>query len=358
MSNNGNNIATLLDAVSRTEQWAQGIAGWEFCNLEHAYAPRPPLAYVVSGLLPIESLSIFYGVPGTFKTMLLQDMAVCVAAGSPWLPPLPGHGGVTPRATRRAPVLWIDFDNGGRRTHERFGALARAQNVPVDTPLHYVSMPTPWLNAFDPEAVDALIPRISELGAKLVILDNLGAVSGGADENSIQMLRVLHNLRRMAEGTGAAVVLIHHPRKGTGGRLGENLRGHSSIEAAVDLALLVERTADIVKVRTAKSRDADVPPFSAMFTWEHRSGTRELETAQFFGVPDELREDELVVRQAILEIVRDCPEINKTALKEAAYARVSGVGINRIPPIIDDMHSERLLVMTTGPNGASLYTLN
>jgi hypothetical protein len=66
--------------------------------------------------------------------------------GTPWLVPLNPATGVA-REVIQAPVLWVDFDNGPRRTDERVAAVGRAYQLPPTTPFHYVSMPSPWLDA-------------------------------------------------------------------------------------------------------------------------------------------------------------------------------------------------------------------
>jgi hypothetical protein len=63
-----------------------------------------PLIYVVEGLFPLPSLSIVYGAPGTIKSLLMADLAICAAAGLPWLPPLPHLLGVRRPPIRRGPV--------------------------------------------------------------------------------------------------------------------------------------------------------------------------------------------------------------------------------------------------------------
>ena len=59
---------------------------WHVYTLENAYEERPPLRHVIDGLFPSPSLSIIYGAPGTIKSLLVADLAICLAAG---LPPLP-----------------------------------------------------------------------------------------------------------------------------------------------------------------------------------------------------------------------------------------------------------------------------
>lgn len=333
--------------------------GWHVYTLADAYAPRPPVQYIVAGLFPLPSLSIVYAPPGCFKTLFLADMAAAVAAGRPWLPPLPGKNDNAQRATMQAPALWCDFDNGPRTMHERIEAVARARELPPDAPLYYVSMPSPWLDAGDYIAVAAVGELIRRYGAKVVMIDNLRDVSGKVDENSAEMGNVMSNFRRLAEETGAAVILVHHQRKqnSTAGRAGDSLRGHSSIEAAIDLALLLEREeyADSIKVKATKVRGPDVLPFGAVFTFEWKTGTRDLQTAMFYGLDAEDLASNAAIRRAILE--EAATPHNKTELVAAVKEILAGVGVNRIRMQIDRLAAEGTLTMTLGAHGAQVYGL-
>lgn len=266
---------------------------WRLRTLADAYLPRPPLYYLVAGLLPAPSLSIVYGGPGSLKSMLLADLCTCVAAGERWLPPLPGTVTSAPALTvNQAPILWIDFDNGTRRTDERMEAFGRARNLPPSTPLNYVSMPTPWLNAAQLPMIADLAKLIQRIGAKLVVIDNLGLVTGDKEENSAEMAQVMGNLRWLCEETESAVILVHHQRKSNGVaaskgiRKGETLRGHSSIEAALDLALLIERKEGEDKIAVIPTKVRGYRQFDilgAMFTYQHKDDTTDLATARFWA---------------------------------------------------------------------------
>lgn len=336
-------------------------ADWPIYTLADAYAPRPPLEYVVAGLFLLGSLSVVYGAPGCFKSLLLADLAVCVAAGLPWLPPLPGKDDVIPRATRSGPVLWLDFDNGRRRTDERLEALARARDLPEATPLYYCSMPSPWLDAGNPASMLDLSRRILSLSASLVLVDNLGNVCGKTDENSVEMASVMAGFRRVAEDTGAALVLIHHQRKTTGvrGRAGESLRGHSSIEASLDLALLIgrEEGSGEVQARSTKVRGIDVFPFGARFAYTHRPGTDELAEARFFGLPVEDLVSDVAAQRYILEMVGANPNVCKADLVDRVKTNLPDIGVNRVRHQVEHLVSTGALVMTRGAKNAKLYTL-
>jgi hypothetical protein len=264
--------------------WLPGSGGWEWRTLEDACRPKPPRQYLAGGMLPLPSLSTFYGPSGTLKSLLVMDLAICVAAGLDWLDPLPGKEG-TGRPCEAAPVLWIDVDNGADTTEERLEAVMKAHDAPVTAPLRYLSFPSPPFVARDSGSAETVIQKALDLGARLIVFDNLGTISGNADENSSEMIAVMSGLRRIAEETGAAVIVIHHRNKTQGrARAGDALRGHSSIEAALDLALQVERAEgeDVITVKSTKTRRAPVDPFSALWTYENNGP--DLVAGRFFGL--------------------------------------------------------------------------
>ncbi len=355
----------LNDAVRRHPEWAELISGdhaapesWHVYTLADAYQPRSPVLYVVEGIVPMPSLSMVYGAPGTLKSLLLADLAICVAAELPWLPALP-HTSVAPKRTRHVPVLWCDFDTGTHLTHERIAALASARALPETIPFQYVSMPSPWLDASSAHGLQPLAECIHAQQAKLVIVDNLLTVKGKADENSAEMGNVMANFRRLVEETDAAAILIHHQRKdaGTTTRAGDRLRGHSSIEAAIDLALLMEREphAASLTLSSTKVRGVDVPPFGAHFTYTHKPGTTEFATARFFGMAVKDQVTDRAVEETILKTVRATPQLNKTELLTTVKAVFSEIGVHRIGGIIDRLEAQNTLKTTPGERGAKRY---
>lgn len=334
---------------------------WRAYTLADAFQERPPLKHVVGKLFELPSLNIAYGAPGTLKSFLLQDLAICVAGGLEWLTPAPWKAaGGAGMQTRQLPTMWLDFDNGTRRTHNRFEALARARKLPVDTPLTYFSMPNPWLSATKPESIGMLTNRIKAAGAQLVIIDNLGNVSGDADENSAEMGVVMSQFRQLAEETGAAVVLIHHQRKSNGltGRAGDSLRGHSSIEAALDLALLIEREpyAENITIRATKVRGAEILPFGAHFTYTLKDDGDLLE-ARFYGLDADDNESDAAIRREILAALTGDVKLNKKDLTAEVKKTLEKIGQNRIRTMIDRMAAEKQIKVTAGERTERLYSL-
>lgn len=342
------------------EERAQRLIGrWKLRTLTDAYTERPPLQFLVDGLLPCPSLSVVYGGPGSLKSMLLADLAAAVVCGGLWLEPLPTSDrepGVT-FATTQAPVLWIDFDNGIRRTDERIEAFARARQLAPDAPLYYVSMPQPWLDASKPSMMTELAELIRESGAKLVIIDNLGLVTGDTEENSAEMAKVMGNLRWLCEETLTAVIVVHHGRKSAGAgdkgiRKGETLRGHSSIEAALDLALLVERKEgeDSVAVIPTKVRGfKEYNIFGAHFTYDHREGTKDLAIGRFYSVAISTKEEREVeaVQEGIKKVMRGGKTYKQSELVNEVRSDLAGLpggtapGVHKVRGILKKMVEDK-----------------
>jgi hypothetical protein len=306
---------------------------WQAYTLRDAYAEREPIQYVAGRLFEKPSLNILYGAPGTLKSFLLADLLICVSAGDDWLMPAPWQAGGASYKTKKSPAIWLDFDNGARRTLDRFKALAKSRSLPEDTPAIFYSMPDPWLVSTDRASLGMLELRIRATGAEFVCIDNLGAVLGDNDENTGDMAKVMSNYRRIAENTGAAVTLIHHQRKGNGlgGRMGDTLRGHSSIEAALDLALLVEREpyAPSVSITATKTRGDDVLPFRAQFAYTAGDDGHTLQTAQFWGLGNDDNLSDHAITREVKNALAD-KAMNQTELIKAVKEALPDVGMNRI----------------------------
>lgn len=353
-----------LDLANEIVKLAPGSAPppdpWQIYTLADAYKPRAPLLYLVEGLVTVPSLNMVYGAPGVMKSLLVADLCICVASGKLWLPPQTTKAPAG-RVTTQTPILWCDFDNGKRRTDERFDALGHTRNLPTCTPVNYVSMPTPWLNATETLMIEELCLRATRLGIKLLVIDNLGTITGEADENKGEMIQVMANLRYIAERADLALILLHHQRKSNGatGRPGETMRGHSSIEAALDLALLIEREehSDTITIRSTKTRDIDVHPFGACFTYTHKPNTKELETAYFEGVEIEDQTSNKAVENAIIDSLTAKRPQTQKELTISVKQRLATVGVHRIQTTIKNLESLGTITSTPGPHYSVLYDL-
>jgi len=222
-----------------------------------ALRPQPPIDWVIgdegSGLISAGSLSFAYGVAGHKKTAAMVSMGVCTASGKDWLQ----------FSTGQRAVLFIDEESGPRRLSRRLGEALRGELCSADAPISYVSLAGFLMDkAEDVQEVHDLILRT---GAGLVIIDALTDIMSG-DENSKQDTQpIMTELRKIAERTNAAIVVIHHANKSGG------YRGSSAIAGAADLMLQVkseEQDGNYIEFKTTKTRDIEPVTFGAIAHWE------------------------------------------------------------------------------------------
>lgn len=310
----GNTVQDLITLVNQKESISHK---WKIKTLETAFEELIPTEYIVAPLVPKRSLNIWFGAPGSMKSMILMDMCFSILSGLDFIP-----GSKTEMETKPASILWIDLDNGNDVLKERFSAMARAKGVGRATPhFHYVSMPDPWLFVADITSQMDLKMLISDLKADLVIVDNLGSVTGDIDENSAQMVRIMAPLRAMTDELNVTFIMIHHQRKGgaNGSRAGDSLRGHSVIEASLDYAVLVtnDEKANVVSVSCTKARRFKFEDFKARYNFEHKMGTTDLETA-WFSAPS-IRTGQNKVYDAIMDVLKANEKMTQERLKDAVY---------------------------------------
>ena len=251
-------------------------------------APRPPVEYAIDEILPMKSVSVFYGYPGSLKSFLVLDMLMAVATGNNFLPSMPNSQDTSPGyGVEKSSVLWIDFDNGTDVSFDREEAVGRCYGANLTTSFYHISLPE-W-KGINKKSIDSMIDLIKSIGSetpRVICFDTLLRFSGVQDENSSEMDQLMKSLRRIAEELSAAVIVISHSNKTNNGRAGNALRGHSSIEGGVDSVFRVSRDAqsDVIDIEQQKARRHTVKPFSARFTYKTKGNSRELEEARFYSV--------------------------------------------------------------------------
>jgi hypothetical protein len=198
-----------------------------------------------------------------------------------------------------------------------------------------------------------VVERANKMKARLVVFDNLGTISGGKDENSSEMILVMNNLRQIAEQTKAAVIVIHHDVKNDTGQR-KTPRGHSSIEASVDLALWVKRDEEVITITPTKTRDAKFDSFSALFTYQHFPGTLELCEARFFGMEAPIDATSQKAEDAICDWLVTHITANQAELVGACQAK--GVGRNRSVSEIQRLVGLGKIKQKTGPKHGLTYS--
>jgi len=207
---------------------------------------------LIHGLLGGNQLAVLYGESGSGKSFLAFDFGAHFALSREWL----GH------AVAEGGVLYIAAEGRGGWSnrvaafcqHHDLDDEARAM-IPFQFVLESVNLGRN--GGLDAAAViEAAKLASEEFGrpVRLIFVDTMARAMPGSNENDpVDMGAFVANADAIREATGATVVIVHH----TGKNAALGARGHSSLRAAVDTELEVERSDTMRMLRVRKSRDGN-----------------------------------------------------------------------------------------------------
>ncbi len=229
---------------------ALGELRYQVRTLADAFAPRPPVQWIVEGLIRQGNLMVIYGKSGTKKSFSALDLAMHVAAGKPWL----GR-----YETKQCNVLIIDEESGDDRLCQRLVEVANGALAGPELPLKFISRGHFKLD--NPGHAQVLKELIRANDAKLVFIDTLAShTTRQVDENSKQDMQAVWDvLRDIVLELGVTIVVIHHS-----GKNGLS-RGSTVNEAAPDDVWHLKSDPDsaYLNIQTEKRRDGPPIRFSA-----------------------------------------------------------------------------------------------
>ena len=198
----------------------------------------PPLIWCVKGVLPAAGLAALFGPSASGKSFLALDMAAAIAQGGSWFG----------CRTRSAPVIYIALEGEGGFKN-RIAAWEREKAKPIPPGLSFVMQPFKVADTQDLDDLISVVPKGS-----VIFIDTLNRTAPMADENSSRdMGEILEGAKRLQIATAGLVVLVHH----TGKDVSKGLRGHSSLFAALDAAIQVDRTVVGRAWGVAKAKDGE-----------------------------------------------------------------------------------------------------
>lgn len=213
--------------------------------------PRP-MNWLIQDLFECETLMLLFGDPGSAKTFMSLDMALCIATGIDY------HG----RPTKQGPVVFIAGEGQNGLARRLAAWSIRYGKDLADAPLYLSKMAAA---VTDKEIMDEVSGAIAELETPpaLIVLDTLARNFGPGDENSTQdMTAFVRGCDELRLLYGCTVGIVHHSGHGDKSRS----RGSTVLNAAMDSAFQLTRDNDLISIKSTKQKDAPTPePFAFQF---------------------------------------------------------------------------------------------
>lgn len=185
---------------------------------------RKPPIWLLHEVIPELGYTILFGLPGTFKTFVALDMALCIATGKEW------HG----HTVQQGRVLYC-MGEGIFDAQLRIKAWLEHNGADEFQLVGQFKViePAPMLKYKDD--IEAFLGECGRGGNwDLVVIDTIGRTMPGIDDHAGQGAREFSSLTTMiAKSLGAATLALTHTRKDKG----DVLLGSGAYEADADVAL-------------------------------------------------------------------------------------------------------------------------
>lgn len=225
--------------VRRLPSWMEGVPSIPHYTTD-MIGSMPDARWLVPEVLGEAGIALLYGAPQQGKSALVLDLAIALALGVPW----------ADRPLKCGNVIYgvLEGAVGFRRR-----ALAAEAQRGISLGKRFIFVEEP-VNLMKDEDVLKLIKLVVLKDGKLVIIDTLASsLAGEGDENSNRdMSKYLHGAKRIAQETGAAVLIIHHTGRDPNATME---RGASALRGNVDTSIRVSRSDKHYKWEVVKSRD-------------------------------------------------------------------------------------------------------
>jgi hypothetical protein len=201
--------------------------------------PEPEFPMLVGGIgLAAVGTFMLGGPPKSLKTLLMTQLAVCASTcddDGDWLPFLDFP------IERGGPVLFVE-EEGGRAPLRRRLERQRAA-LGADPAIEFLLFAGVRLD--NDSSFRRLRATVDTIGPALVVLDPFSFLHGQDENKPAAMAPIMKRLSALATDGETCVVVIHHVSKPQAdrpaGRLGDRIRGASSITAGIDGFLLLDR---------------------------------------------------------------------------------------------------------------------
>jgi hypothetical protein len=198
---------------------------------------KPSIAWLVKGLIPSRGLGAIYGASGSGKTFLVLDLLMSICSGQNWF----GY-----KVKKKQTVVYLALE-GGAGIKDRLEAYLIHNKIPAPDNFFLI------IDQFDIRSESAeLIEAILRVNPAIVVIDTLNQSAAGADENSnVDMSLIVSKGQEIANAIDGLTLFVHHSGKDTS----RGLRGHSSLNASLDIAIEVKSSPLAKTFKITKSKD-------------------------------------------------------------------------------------------------------
>ena len=193
--------------------------------------PAPQPCLIEPGLLPPQGIFFCGGEPKVGKSLLVANLAFCLAAGS-------ARAGFHVSTRRR--VLMCQFELPVDQFTARLAGMRRSVGMAADEYLFVDTRAAGHLLS-TPAGLNHFLAAARSAAAEVIILDPLYSAQDQDENDTRAMAALCQSLLRLRDAAKAALI-VHHVRKSIGrNEIGTAFRGSSALHAVGDSYMLLTR---------------------------------------------------------------------------------------------------------------------
>lgn len=327
--------------------------------------------WVADGFLPAGITALLSGFGGTNKTRLLTLLAVCIAAGRPFLG----------MATTAGAVVLVLGEDDQAETYRRLGAIVHAMALTPEERQHLndrllifstagedIRLTGPRHGAIVGTGLaDRIVERCNDhaeacgVPVRLVGFDHMGMVSGGDPNDATDATLYNQQASRIVNGTGATVMTLAHHRKSSANQDADQ---HATMGSAahVNTARLVaqlnrmtpaqakkfglseKERLDYIRLSTEKAngvRTGDVAWLRSVYAPDFE--TTVLERVELSPSRPDAEAKLFSAKETVWDLVKDHPGRYSVSDFVQRYSATIGLNREKLRAVVQDMVEETYL---------------
>ena len=304
---------------------------WDWDRLQEEAAKSRDTEWIIPHVIARQAIHYFAGPPSSGKSWMAADLVRASQCAGNWM-------GIAPCV--KSNVLYVNEEMGVGEYNNRFHLLypeaCRGLHSYVNENIKFT----------DPDDLEDIIDAVKEKNIDIVIVDTFVRVHNLDENSNSEMSQLYQHFKRVTDA-GAALVVLHHARKGATGSLGhESMRGAVEIAAQAETVLSIENKLGHYTVKTVKQRRS---PFENQLNFEfkiHANTPNDLEIQRIDVATAEKSMD-----QAILDYIDTTPGVTSQQISEGIKKRKADV-----VKALQGLEDEEMLNVMNGQRGAKFYS--
>ena len=220
----------------------------KFSHVTDVMAKLGKINWLVKNYIEENTLGIFFGDPGSYKSFLALDIALNCALGTHW------NGS----ETKQGRVVYIAGEGHGGLARRITAWVKETKADLSKAPIHFSEQSADLYNQEAAEEIANTVGLLQKEKPALVVIDTLARNFGPGDENSTADMNVFieHVDKLIRDRFKCCVLLVHH----TGHKEKNRARGSMALRGGVDFEYRIEKPEKLTaKMVCTKMKDGPEP---------------------------------------------------------------------------------------------------